>query len=76
MRYGGQGCASGGRPLQVLHDHHDGGQRVGQGYSQQDAADSEPEAFDEWLDPDNREPAKIEELLRTKNVKELKSYRC
>jgi putative SOS response-associated peptidase YedK len=33
-----------------------------------------PEAFDEWLDPDNREPAKIEELLRTKNVKKLKSY--
>jgi putative SOS response-associated peptidase YedK len=33
-----------------------------------------PEAFDEWLDPDNKEPAKIEELLRTRNVKELKSY--
>jgi putative SOS response-associated peptidase YedK len=33
-----------------------------------------PEAFDEWLDPDNKEPTKIEELLRTRNVKQLKSY--
>ena len=28
-------------PYKFLHDHHDGGQRVGQGYSQQDAADPE-----------------------------------
>ena len=33
-----------------------------------------PEAYDEWLDPGNKEPAKIEELLRTKYVKELKLY--
>jgi putative SOS response-associated peptidase YedK len=33
-----------------------------------------PEAFDEWLDPGNKESAKIEELLRTKFVRELKSY--
>jgi putative SOS response-associated peptidase YedK len=33
-----------------------------------------PEACDEWLDPGNKEPAKIEELLRTKKVRELKSY--
>jgi putative SOS response-associated peptidase YedK len=33
-----------------------------------------PEAYEEWLDPDNKEPAKIEELLRTKFVMELKSY--
>ena len=33
-----------------------------------------PEAFDEWLDPTNKEPAKIEELLKTAYVKELKRY--
>jgi putative SOS response-associated peptidase YedK len=33
-----------------------------------------PEAYDEWLDPDNKEPAKIEELLKTAYVKELKRY--
>jgi len=33
-----------------------------------------PEAYDEWLDPDNKEPAKIEELLRTGYVMELKRY--
>ncbi|MCK7513340.1 MAG: SOS response-associated peptidase [Desulfobacterales bacterium] len=31
-----------------------------------------PEAYDEWLDPSNKEPAKIEELLRTRYVMELK----
>jgi len=34
-----------------------------------------PEAYDEWLDPDNKEPAKIEELLRTVYVMELKRYK-
>ena len=33
-----------------------------------------PEAYEEWLDPSNKEPAKIEELLKTKYVKELKRY--
>ena len=33
-----------------------------------------PEAYDAWLDPSNKEPAKIEELLNTANVKELKRY--
>jgi putative SOS response-associated peptidase YedK len=33
-----------------------------------------PEAYEEWLDPDNKEPAKIEELLRTQFVRDLKSY--
>ena len=33
-----------------------------------------PEAYEEWLDPDNKEPAKIEELLKTKYVQELKRY--
>ena len=33
-----------------------------------------PEAYEEWLDPGNKEPAKIEELLRTKYVKELMRY--
>ena len=33
-----------------------------------------PEAYEEWLDPANKESAKIEELLRTKFVRELKSY--
>jgi len=32
------------------------------------------EAFDEWLDPSNKEPAKIEELLKTAYVKELNRY--
>jgi putative SOS response-associated peptidase YedK len=33
-----------------------------------------PEAFDEWLDPDNTEPARIEELLKSHHVKELNRY--
>lgn len=33
-----------------------------------------PEAYEEWLDPSNKEPAKIEELLKTAYVKELKRY--
>jgi putative SOS response-associated peptidase YedK len=33
-----------------------------------------PEANDEWLDPGNKEPSKIEELLKTAYVKELKRY--
>jgi putative SOS response-associated peptidase YedK len=33
-----------------------------------------PEAYDEWLDPYNKEPAKIEKLLKTKHLKELKCY--
>ncbi len=33
-----------------------------------------PEAFDEWLDPDNKDPAKIEELLKSYHVKDLTGY--
>jgi putative SOS response-associated peptidase YedK len=33
-----------------------------------------PEAYDIWLDPENKEPAGIEELLNTAYVKELKRY--
>jgi putative SOS response-associated peptidase YedK len=33
-----------------------------------------PEAYEEWLDPGNKEPARIEELLRTKFVRDLKGY--
>jgi len=33
-----------------------------------------PEAHEEWLDPENKEPAKIEELMKTKYVKELKRH--
>jgi putative SOS response-associated peptidase YedK len=33
-----------------------------------------PEAYDEWLDPNKKEPAKIEELLKTAYVKELERY--
>jgi len=33
-----------------------------------------PEAYEEWLDPGNKEPAKIEELLKTAYVKELNCY--
>jgi putative SOS response-associated peptidase YedK len=33
-----------------------------------------PEAYDEWLDPENKDPAKIEKLLKTEFVKELKRY--
>jgi putative SOS response-associated peptidase YedK len=33
-----------------------------------------PEAYEKWLDPANKESAKIEELLRTNYVKNLKSY--
>ena len=32
------------------------------------------EAYERWLDTDNTEPAKIEELLKTACVKELKRY--
>ena len=31
-------------------------------------------SYEEWLDPANKEPAKIEELLKTHFVKDLKSY--
>jgi putative SOS response-associated peptidase YedK len=31
-------------------------------------------AYDEWLDPGNKEPAKIEKLMKTKYVKEIKRY--
>jgi putative SOS response-associated peptidase YedK len=33
-----------------------------------------PEAYDAWLDPGNKDPSKIEELLKTASVKELKRY--
>jgi putative SOS response-associated peptidase YedK len=33
-----------------------------------------PEAYDEWLDPETKEPAKVEELLKSFYVKELKRY--
>jgi len=33
-----------------------------------------PEAHDEWLGPENKEVAKIEELLKPAYVKELKHY--
>jgi putative SOS response-associated peptidase YedK len=33
-----------------------------------------PEAYDEWLDPGNKEPAEIEALLKSKYVNALKSY--
>jgi putative SOS response-associated peptidase YedK len=33
-----------------------------------------PEAYDEWLDPRNAEPCRIEELLKSNFVKELKRY--
>jgi len=33
-----------------------------------------PEAYDAWLDPENKDPAKIEELLKTALVRELKRY--
>jgi putative SOS response-associated peptidase YedK len=33
-----------------------------------------PEAYGEWLDPEIKEPVKIEALLRTKYVEDLKSY--
>ena len=33
-----------------------------------------PEAYDEWLDPENKEPGKIEEVLKNGCVKELKRY--
>lgn len=33
-----------------------------------------PEAFEEWLDPGNKELAKIEELLKTSYVRDLKSH--
>ena len=33
-----------------------------------------PEAYEEWLDPGNKEPAKIEELLKTEFVGDLNRY--
>ena len=33
-----------------------------------------PEAFDEWLDPENKEPGKIEEILKKGCVQNLKRY--
>ena len=33
-----------------------------------------PEAYAEWLDPDNKEPAKNEELLKTAYAKKLNCY--
>jgi putative SOS response-associated peptidase YedK len=33
-----------------------------------------PEAYEEWLDPSNKEPANIEELLKTKFVRDLNRY--
>lgn len=33
-----------------------------------------PEAYDEWLDPGIKEPARIEEILRKGLVKELRCY--
>jgi putative SOS response-associated peptidase YedK len=33
-----------------------------------------PEAYDEWLDPSNKEPAKFGELLKSKYVNELERY--
>ena len=33
-----------------------------------------PEAYDEWLDPENKDPGKIEDLLKKGLVKELKRY--
>jgi len=57
-----------------LHNHHHGSQRVGKGHTQPHAIDPQAGTFDAWLDPDNKEPAKIEELLRTGYVMELKRY--
>lgn len=34
----------------------------------------EPEAYDAWLDPENKEPGRLEELLRTRCLKELKNH--
>jgi putative SOS response-associated peptidase YedK len=33
-----------------------------------------PEAYDKWLDPENKDPSRTEELLKTKYVRELKRY--
>jgi len=33
-----------------------------------------PESYNEWLDPENKEPGKIEELLKNGFVKGLKRY--
>ncbi len=33
-----------------------------------------PESYDEWLDPENKEPGRIEEVLKNGCVKELKRY--
>jgi putative SOS response-associated peptidase YedK len=33
-----------------------------------------PEAYEEWLNPENMGPGKLKELLRTKDVRKLKSY--
>jgi putative SOS response-associated peptidase YedK len=34
----------------------------------------QPQAYDEWLDPSNKEPAKIEQILKRGSVKNLKCY--
>jgi putative SOS response-associated peptidase YedK len=34
----------------------------------------QPQAYDEWLDPSNKEPAKIEHILKRGSVKNLKCY--
>jgi len=33
-----------------------------------------PEAYEEWLDPNNKEPAKIEQILKRGSIKDLKCY--
>jgi putative SOS response-associated peptidase YedK len=33
-----------------------------------------PEAYDEWLDLANKEPGRIEEVLKKNSVKELNRY--
>jgi putative SOS response-associated peptidase YedK len=33
-----------------------------------------PEAYDEWLDPENKDPGKIEQILKRGAVKDLKGY--
>ena len=33
-----------------------------------------PESYDEWLDPENKEPGRIEEILKKGSVKKLRRY--
>jgi putative SOS response-associated peptidase YedK len=33
-----------------------------------------PEAYDEWLDPDIKEPGRIEEILKKGGVRDLERY--